>query len=120
MTAWWMTTTRVRKVRVRSSAALRVVAFGTARISADAAELEMDVMGAPAGWSFQMLPPGTRFSKSHAAKCQGVSACWASTRPPGIDAGAPPAAFRTTIPVHPGFPGKVGQSFDFGQGAAIK
>src|SRR5260370_38326745 len=84
MTAWWMTTTRVRKVRVRSSAALRVVAFGTARISADAAELEMDVMRAPAGWSFQMLPPGTRFSKGHATKCQGDSACWASTLyPPG-------------------------------------
>src|SRR5260370_40130719 len=48
MTAWWVTTTRVRKVRVRSSAALRVVAFGTARISAGAAELEMDVMCAPA------------------------------------------------------------------------
>src|SRR5258708_6823609 len=70
MTAWWMTTTRVRKVRVRSTAALRVVAFGTARISADAAELEMDVMRAPAGWSFQMLPPGTRFSKGHATKCK--------------------------------------------------
>jgi hypothetical protein len=63
-----MTTTRVRKVRVRSSAALRVVAFRTARISADATESEIDVMRAPAGWSFQMLPPGTRFSKSQLSR----------------------------------------------------
>src|ERR1700694_3820967 len=91
MTAWWMTTTRVRKERARSSAALRVLAFGTARISAGAAELEMDVMRVPAGWSFQMLPPGTRFSKGHATKCQGDPACWASKRHPGCRPGDDPA-----------------------------
>src|ERR1019366_3709473 len=48
MTAWWMRTTRVRKVRARSSAALRVVTFGAARLSAGAAEWEIDVMRAAA------------------------------------------------------------------------
>src|ERR1700694_266968 len=53
MTAWWMTTTRVRKGRARSSAALRVLAFGAARIFVGATELEMDVMRAPAGGRFR-------------------------------------------------------------------
>src|SRR6478609_11565988 len=48
MTAWWSSTTRVRKVRARSSAALRAFAVGAARTCADATELEMDVMAVPA------------------------------------------------------------------------
>jgi hypothetical protein len=39
----------VMKVRARSSAALRVAAFGIALVCAAATELEMDVMRAPAG-----------------------------------------------------------------------
>src|ERR1700730_3247636 len=69
MTAWWTTTTRVRKVRARSSAALRVLAFGTARISAGAAELEMDVMRAPAGGRFRCCcrePDSARATRQNA------------------------------------------------------
>jgi hypothetical protein len=43
-----MTTTRVRKVRARSSAALRALACGAALVAADATEWEIDVMRAPA------------------------------------------------------------------------
>src|SRR6266404_6279716 len=49
MTAWWKTTTRVRKVRARSSAALRAVALGAVRTSAFATDEEIEVMRAPAG-----------------------------------------------------------------------
>jgi hypothetical protein len=38
----------VMKVRARSSAALRVLAFGAALISADATVLEIDAMQTPA------------------------------------------------------------------------
>src|SRR3954468_12448514 len=48
MTAWWMTTTRVRNVRVRSSAKLRSLATGAVKSSADATEVETDVMRIPA------------------------------------------------------------------------
>src|SRR5216683_685628 len=58
-----MTTNRVRKVRARSSAALRVVAFGTARISAGAAELEMDVMCAPARVVVSDVAAGSPFQQ---------------------------------------------------------
>src|SRR5713101_9567650 len=47
MTAWWTSTTRVRKVRARSSAALRAEVRGVALVSAGATELEIDVMRAP-------------------------------------------------------------------------
>src|SRR6266542_638666 len=58
MIAWWSSTTSVRKVRARSSARLRDLACGIARMSAVAA-VEIDVMGAPgrlfapnvAGWN---------------------------------------------------------------------
>src|SRR6266404_2586201 len=49
MTAWWKTTARVRKVRARSSAALRAVALGAVRTSAFATDEEIEVMRAPAG-----------------------------------------------------------------------
>src|SRR3990170_427562 len=49
MTAWWSSTTRVRKVRVRSSAALRVVAVGAALVCAEATAWEIDVMCALTG-----------------------------------------------------------------------
>src|SRR5215212_9127691 len=48
MTAWWMTTTRVRNVRVRSSAKLRALAIGSVKSPADATEVETDVMRIPA------------------------------------------------------------------------
>src|SRR5882724_2850155 len=44
MTAWCNRTTSVRKVRARSSAALRAFVLGTARTSAAVAEWEIDVM----------------------------------------------------------------------------
>src|SRR6266851_932179 len=47
MTAWWTSTTRVRKVRARSSAALRAEVRGVALVSAGATKLEIDVMRAP-------------------------------------------------------------------------
>src|SRR3979490_621385 len=49
MTAWWNSTTRVRKVRVRSIEAFRTLAFGAALVSADATEVEIVVMCAPGG-----------------------------------------------------------------------
>src|SRR6476661_7767612 len=48
MTAWWMRTTSVRKVRVRSRAKLRAFTFVAVPISADATGLEIDVMQVPA------------------------------------------------------------------------
>src|SRR5436190_2007425 len=45
MTAWWNSTTSVRKVRARSSARLRDLTFGIALISAVAA-VDIDVTGA--------------------------------------------------------------------------
>jgi hypothetical protein len=94
MTEWWISTSMVMKVRARSSAAFRVLAFGAARIPAGASELEMDVMRAPAGWSFQMLPPGTRFSKGHPTKCR----CDSAKRPPGDDPG--PSGFHRKKPAN--------------------
>src|SRR5712691_7555366 len=47
MTAWWNSTTSVRKVRVRSIEAFRTLAFGAALVSADATEVEIVVMCAP-------------------------------------------------------------------------
>jgi hypothetical protein len=47
MTAWWNSTTSVRKVRVRSIEAFRALAFGAAFVSADATEVEIVVMSAP-------------------------------------------------------------------------
>jgi hypothetical protein len=49
MTAWWISTTKVRNVRVRSRAKLRAFAAGTARISGDgdASELVIDVIAGP-------------------------------------------------------------------------
>src|SRR5713101_4142247 len=47
MTAWWNSTTSVRKVRVRSIEAFRTLAFGAALVSADATEVEIVVMYAP-------------------------------------------------------------------------
>src|ERR1700730_17061926 len=47
MTAWWVSTTRVRKVRARSSERFRTLAFGAALVSADTTEVEIVVMRAP-------------------------------------------------------------------------
>src|SRR5437764_6551405 len=63
MTAWWSSTTSVRKVRARSSAALRALVLGAALISAGTADWEMVVMCPPPGEQIMMLPPRTRFSK---------------------------------------------------------
>src|ERR1700682_4909811 len=69
MTAWWVSTTRVRKVRARSSERFRTLALGTAPTSAGPTA-EIDVMRASRpGCLCRMLPPGTRFSKSYDAAC---------------------------------------------------
>src|SRR5450631_1182267 len=64
MTAWWVSTTRVRKVRARSSERFRDLALGTALTSA-CPTAEIDVMRASRpGCLCRMLQPGTRFSKA--------------------------------------------------------
>ena len=47
MTAWWTSTTSVKKVRVRSIEKFRALALGVARISAAAMVCEIDDMRAP-------------------------------------------------------------------------
>src|SRR5262249_29705422 len=47
MTAWWSSTTSVRKVRARSSAALRTFALGAARTSTGAAVCDIVVITTP-------------------------------------------------------------------------
>src|SRR5438105_244867 len=70
MTAWWTSTTRVRKVRARSSARLRVAAFGAALTSAGTAVSEIDVMHPPARWLPRMLPPGAGIGKNQLLRQQ--------------------------------------------------
>ena len=60
------------KVRLRSSAALRAPAFGTARACAVAAVCEIDVIVAAFGL-VGMLPPGTELSKGHCAALQAAT-----------------------------------------------
>jgi hypothetical protein len=87
MTAWWNSTTSVRKVRVRSIEAFRTLAFGAALVSADATEVEIVVMCAPAGWSVADVATGNPIQQAIVARQD-----------------AP-----ILILAHPGSAGKVGQ-----------
>src|SRR5260370_12849128 len=64
MTAWWVSTTKVRKVRARSSERFRDLALGTAPTSA-CPTAEIDVMRASRPDCLcRMLRPGAGFSKA--------------------------------------------------------
>src|SRR6266550_1283499 len=68
MTAWWNSTTRVRKVRVRSIEAFRTLAFGAALVSADATEVEIVVMCAPGRWSVSDVAAGNPIQQAIIAR----------------------------------------------------
>src|SRR6266404_800632 len=101
MTAWWKTTTRVRKVRARSSAALRAVALGAVRTSAFATDEEIEVMRAPAGDHLRCCR-----REPDSARAQGPKS-WFSRQDPAPQLSQAP--FRPTVS------GKARQIVDFGQ-----
>jgi hypothetical protein len=87
------------------------LAFGIALVSAGATELEIDVMRAPAGWTFQMLPPGTRFSKGQFPRQISpnlISDAGRWTNGGILRTGTTPSVLPGDDPAHPGFSGKVG------------
>src|SRR6267154_3788446 len=79
MTAWWTSTTRVRKVRARSSAALRAEVRGVALVSAGATELEIDVMRAPGRVVISDVAAGRRIQQGQLWRDETV-ACRAGRR----------------------------------------
>src|SRR5260370_17781 len=111
MTAWWTSTTSVRKVRARSSATLRALAFGAARISAGAAELEIDVMRAPAGWSFSDVGTGNPIQQGPIIPQQNADVIRPCARHvyPRASARASASGLPGDDLAHPCFPEKVSQ-----------